>query len=133
MRTKPLALLVDDEEVFLEIASVRLNAAGFETIFATNFHDAIEKAENYQPDIVITDIYMPPNPSGWELASALRENPKTRNIKIAFFSSLRDPWLDVKKMEKKKILRELGNVTFLNKIDGAENISTDVAALLQKS
>lgn len=130
MRTQPFVLLVDDEEIFLEIASVKLHANGFMTAIANDVRDALEKAESLQPDLVLSDIYMPPGPSGWELALKLRHNPKTCAIKLAFFTSLSDPWLEMPKEERQKITSELGNVVFLSKTDDVDTLATGVSRLI---
>jgi adenylate cyclase len=131
MREKPLVLIVDDEEMFLEIASVKLSSQGFDTVQTNDFRDAIEKAQKLLPDLVLSDIYMAPGPSGWDLALELRHNPKTRDIKIAFFTSLRDPWSELKK-DKQTVLAELGGpVTFLSKIDDVDVLADRVAAMIK--
>jgi CheY-like chemotaxis protein len=130
MRPKPLVLLVDDEEEFLEIASVKLHASGFDTIITRDPHEALRKAEEFQPDFVLSDIYMEPGPNGWELVRELRENPKTRDIKFAFFTSLRDPWLELKQ-DQAKILAELGGPpNFFSKMD-VDMLADGVMKLLQ--
>ncbi len=131
MRSKPLVLIVDDEEIFLEIASVKLRGDGFDTVMTKDVRDAVAKAETLLPDLVLTDIYMAPGPSGWDLALELRRNPKTREIKIAFFTSLRDPWLELKK-DHKAVLNELGGqVTFFSKTDDVDVLAERVAGLIQ--
>ena len=105
MRERPLVLLIDDEEIFLEIASVKLQADGLDTVMTQDFEDAIVKAETLMPDFILSDIFMPPGRSGWELALELRKNPKTRAIKFAFFTSLRDPWLEFKGAERRMCYR----------------------------
>ncbi|SRR5258708_26161153 len=131
MRTNPLVLLVDDEDIFLEIASVKLQAEGFETIMTHDFRDALEKAERLLPDVVLSDIYMPPGRNGWELALELRRNPKTCDIKIAFFTSLRDPWAELRE-ERKEVVQQLGKVTFLSKVDDVGVLANRVMALLHQ-
>ncbi len=91
MKTPPLVLLVDDEEVFLEMTSLKLHNAGYDTVTANGALEAMKRLEELVPDLLLSDIYMPPGPNGLELGLALRKNPKTQNIKIAFLSSLRDP------------------------------------------
>lgn len=130
MREKPLVLLVDDEEMFLEIASIKLQADGLMTALASGVRDAIVKAERLLPDLVLSDIYMPPGPSGWELALELRRNPKTREIKFAFFTSLRDPWGELHS-DPKTVVAELGSVAFLNKTDDIQELSRKVLELVK--
>src|SRR5690348_17067705 len=129
-RQKPLVLLVDDEEIFLEIASVALRSSGFETVLTTDVRDAIAKAETLRPDLILSDIYMPPGPTGWEFALELHRNPKTQDIKVAFFTSLKDPWLELR-ANRDAIVRELGNVIFLSKMDDVGVLSKRIAAMIK--
>jgi len=131
MREKPLVLLVDDEEVFLEIASVQLQSKGFETQMAHDAEEAARKAEELIPDLILSDIYMPPGPNGWDLAFELHRNPKTRDIRVAFFTSLRDPWAELLN-SRRQLLGELNNVTFLSKTDDVGVLGTRVAELIGK-
>jgi len=130
MRERPLVLLVDDEEVFLEIASMSLQAGGFETATVCGSEHALQKVEELLPDMVLSDIYMAPGPSGWDLALDLRHDPRTRDIKFAFFTSLRDPWLEFES-DKKRMVAELGSVTFFSKIDDVGDLAKDVSRLLE--
>src|SRR5258708_4365493 len=102
MNTQPLVLLLDDEAVFLEIASL-------------------------QPDLVLSDVYMTPAHSGWEFALALGRNPKTRDVKIAFFTSLHDPWLELKKEEQEKVIREVGQISLFSKTDDAKTFVGNIS------
>ncbi len=131
MQEKPLVLVVDDEEVFLEIASMQLHKAGFRTALANNVPDALTKAERLLPDFILSDIYMPPGPSGWELALALRPNPRTSGIKFAFFTSLRDPWMEFRG-DRSVITEELGRVVFVSKMDDVEKLGEKVVNFIKQ-
>ena len=124
-------LLVDDEEIFLEIASVKLRAEGLETVKTQDVRDAIVKAESLLPDLVLSDIYMPPGPSGWELAIQLRRNPKTQKIKIAFFTSLRDPWAELQNNLRKAAADLIGPVAILSKMDDVDRLARRVEEILK--
>ena len=71
--------------------------------------DASHSTFSYETHFVTT-------PDGWELALELHQNPKTRDIKIAFFTSLREPWLEIPYEAREKVTNELGGITFLSKI-----------------
>ena len=86
-RSSPLVLLVDDEEAFLEIASMRLTAAGFTIVATHDAQEALIKVREVRPDLVVSDIYMPPGLNGWELAMALQDDPMTCDIPITLFST----------------------------------------------
>ncbi|MEK7630285.1 MAG: response regulator [Patescibacteria group bacterium] len=117
MENKPIILLVDDEENFLEVASVKLRSGGFEVVTANNAIDAISKAEEFQPDLILSDVNMPPGISGLELENALRKNPKTSELKIAFLTVLHDI--------------KSGNLKFLNKAKNIETLNEDVTNLIR--
>jgi len=131
MREKPLVLLVDDEEMFLEIASVQLQSGGFDVQLARGANEAARKAEEITPDLVLADIYMPPGPNGWDLAIELHRNPKTREVRVAFFTSLSDPWSELVN-NRRQLLGELSSITFLSKTDDVAVLAQRVAELIGK-
>jgi CheY-like chemotaxis protein len=132
MRERPLILLIDDEQMFLDIAATKLQGEGFDTVEARGVPDAIEKVSSLEPDLVLSDVYMAPGPSGWDLALELRRNPKTKNVKIAFFTSLRDPWMELKSAEKAQVAAELGTVIFFSKTDDIEVLGARVAQFIRE-
>ncbi len=68
-------LIVDDDGVALEFIFTYLESAGFTRLeTAVDGADALEKAEQFRPDIVVLDIVMP-KMDGFEVCSRLRKNP----------------------------------------------------------
>jgi CheY-like chemotaxis protein len=130
MRERPLVLLIDDEEVFLEIASTKLQAEGLDTVQTHSVPEAIEKTISLEPDLVLSDVSMAPGPSGWDLALQLRRNTKTKNVKIAFFTSLRDPWKELKSSDMERVSAEIGKVNFFSKTDDVGVLGKLVLTLL---
>ncbi|SRR5579885_1588092 len=126
---KRLALIVDDEESFLEIVSTRLKAVGFSVEMANVFSDALEKAERLVPDVILSDVHMPPGPSGWELGLQLRSNQITARIPFALFTSLYDPWSEFPggRTRAETLLKP---VAILSKTDDVENLGEKVLAFL---
>jgi CheY-like chemotaxis protein len=133
MRERPLIVLVDDESDFLEIAALKLQGKGFETVAATDGWDAIAKAEELQPDLVLSDVHMVPGPNGWELALELHRNPKTRDIKLAFFTSLQDPRAEMPVAMRDTMIAELGKIIFFSKIEDVELLGSRVMNFLRSS
>ena len=78
---KYTVLLVDDEEEVVQVIMKKINweGLGFSVIgYANNGVKALEMVEEYQPDIVMTDIKMP-YMDGMELANRIKaEFPATR-------------------------------------------------------
>ena len=71
MSAEAKLLVVDDEFNILELLATSLRFAGFEVVTAGNGREAIEKAENEQPDLIVLDVMMP-GMDGFELIATLR-------------------------------------------------------------
>ena len=59
MRTPPRILAVDDVSTNLEILRVRLEAEGYEVVTATDGEEALARAREAEPDLILLDIMMP--------------------------------------------------------------------------
>jgi len=71
-------LVVDDEPVIADTVAEILNSNGFDAKGVYGGQDALEIAERFIPDILLTDVLMP-KISGIDLAIALRKlHPNTR-------------------------------------------------------
>ena len=79
-------LVVDDTPSQLELMNVYLQDGGYHVITASDAKDALLKAENYQPDIILTDVVMP-GMSGFEFCRQLKRNPVTQKLPIVICSS----------------------------------------------
>ncbi len=129
MHTPPLILVVDDEDSFREIISLKLQKAGFATETAKNEKEALEKSENLIPDLILMDIYMPPGANGTEVALAIKQNEKTKDVKICFLSSMKDPWPGLTG-ENKQVSRDIGMEDFLDKTQDLEIVDKKVKEIL---
>ena len=72
MGTQPLVLVADDEPRITKLVSIALTEEGFRVVTATGGEDALAKAEEVRPDIVLLDIVMP-DLDGIEVMRQLRE------------------------------------------------------------
>ena len=79
-------LVVDDEDANVELIVRRLGGNGYETLTASNGHDAIALAMKEQPDLILMDIMMP-GLDGWETTRLLKGDPKTANIPVVFVTA----------------------------------------------
>ena len=131
MNPSPLILLVDDEDVFLEMASLKLQSAGYQTVSAKGAVEAMRKLEELVPDLVLSDVFMPPGPNGFELGIAIRQNPRTQQLKIAFFTSLREPWLELPEEERTEAMACLRDVAFIDKDADIESLDQAVARIIR--
>ena len=79
-------LVVDDEKANLKtLAHILISEYIIYT--ASSGADAIEKAKEYMPDLILLDILMP-DMDGYKVLAALKESVKTRNIPVIFITGL---------------------------------------------
>lgn len=83
---KQKLLLVDDEQDILEILSYNLEKEGFEVHTCNNGRDAIEKAKEVIPDLILLDVMMP-QMDGMETCIELKQIDKLKNSYIAFLTA----------------------------------------------
>jgi CheY-like chemotaxis protein len=77
----PLVLIVEDDLSTRVLYREHLNGSGFRTADAHNGFQALEKARDLHPDIVVTDLAVP-GMDGFEFCRALRDGSATREIPI---------------------------------------------------
>ena len=82
----PRVLVVDDEAAIRLLCRVNLRLAGMEVLEASNGAVGIELARRERPDLILLDVMMP-EVDGWEVVSALAEDPDTREIPIVFLTA----------------------------------------------
>ena len=80
-------LVVDDDPEIVTMLSMRLTKRGYKVSTADDGNKAIEAAKREKPDVVLLDVMMP-GKSGWEVARALKQDPKTQDIKIVMVSAI---------------------------------------------
>ncbi|OLP17822.1 two-component system response regulator [Leptolyngbya sp. 'hensonii'] len=79
-------LVVDDTLSQLELVSDYLRQSGYTVISATDAREALSKAVELKPDVVVTDVVMP-GMSGFELCRSLKKHPVTEKLPIVICSS----------------------------------------------
>ena len=82
----PRILVAEDERDIRELIGFTLRYAGFEVELATNGAEAVEKAPQVQPDLIMLDVRMP-RMTGYEACRILKEDPVTAEIPIVFLSA----------------------------------------------
>ncbi|MEZ5940593.1 MAG: response regulator transcription factor [Planctomycetaceae bacterium] len=87
--TKPLVLIVEDDLPILEGLKYNFEREGFEVLTATNGRDALQRARQALPDVVLLDIMIPP-PDGWQVCRELRADAKTKNTRILMLTARED-------------------------------------------
>jgi two-component system alkaline phosphatase synthesis response regulator PhoP len=91
-------LVVDDESDILELLEYNLTKEGYEVKTAQDGKTAVEKAQKFQPQLILLDIMMP-NQDGVETCRQLRENPESANAFIIFLTARSEEYSEVAAFE----------------------------------
>ncbi len=79
-------LVAEDERDIRELIGFTLRFAGFEVVLTSNGVEAVEKASDEQPDLIMLDVRMP-KMTGYEACRHLKDNPATQAIPVVFLSA----------------------------------------------
>ena len=85
--TSDLVLVVDDMPDNLSVLHDALDEAGYTVLVATTGEQALQRAVQALPDIVLLDAMMP-GMDGFEVARRLKAHPETAHIPIIFMTGL---------------------------------------------
>lgn len=82
-------LIVDDEPDIVEFISYNLKNKGYYVATAGDGAEAIRKAKEFKPDLILMDVMMP-NKDGITAVKELRQQPEFANTAIIFLTALKD-------------------------------------------
>lgn len=82
-------LLADDSPQALRLGEQILSAQGFEVVSVTDGAVAMRRLSDVNPDLFITDIYLPTK-NGFELARFMKAEPAFHDIPIVFAAAPAD-------------------------------------------
>jgi two-component system KDP operon response regulator KdpE len=120
--TQPLVLVADDEPRITKLVSIALGEEGFRVVTANGGEEALAKAEEVRPDIVLLDIVMP-DLDGIEVMRQLRERRPVPVILLTAKGSTAD---------KAKGL-DLGADDYIAKPFHPDELAARVRAVLRRS
>jgi signal transduction histidine kinase len=100
-------LVVDDTPENVRVLFDFLITHQFRILVAENGEDALENAEEEQPDMILLDVMMP-GIDGFETCRLLKDNVQTQDIPVIFMTALSDTLDKVKAFE-------LGAVDYITK------------------
>jgi two-component system cell cycle response regulator DivK len=83
---KRRVVVADDDSTIRALVEAAVGNAGFECRVATDGGAALETIRSWQPDMAVLDVNMPSR-SGFEVLSALRGDPLTREIRVILLTA----------------------------------------------
>ena len=88
--TQPKILVVDDELDLVSTVAYRLKFAHYEVVTAGNGQEALAKAAEEKPDLILLDTNMPVM-NGHEMLKRLRSDPDLKHIPVIMLTARAAP------------------------------------------
>ncbi|MBS1687676.1 MAG: response regulator transcription factor [Bacteroidetes bacterium] len=117
-------LIVDDEPDIVEFISYNLKSKGYLIATARDGIEAIRKAKEFLPDLILLDIMMP-NKDGIETIRDLRKMPEFEDTAIIFLTARSDEKSEIEGLS-------LGADDYISKPIKPELLATRISAALRR-
>jgi DNA-binding response OmpR family regulator len=79
-------LIAEDEKDIRELIVFSLDFAGFDVIAAVDGQEAVEKALEIKPDLIMMDVRMP-RMTGYEACAKMKSMDETKDIPVVILSA----------------------------------------------
>jgi two-component system, sensor histidine kinase and response regulator len=79
-------LIIDDEPALLLGLAAKIKRQGYQVVTAPNGTEGIQKAKEVLPDLILSDVMMPP-PNGFELRRLMGQDPQLASIPFIFLTA----------------------------------------------
>jgi signal transduction histidine kinase/ActR/RegA family two-component response regulator len=79
-------LIIDDDPLLIELLHAILPPPEFEVFGTTEAAQTVERVIRDKPDVVLLDLLMP-GANGFDILSALRRDPRTREVRVIVFTA----------------------------------------------
>lgn len=125
MVEKRRILLVDDEPSIVKMISKRLEVEGFEVAVSMDGQEALNKARQEKPNLIILDLMLP-KLNGYQICAMLKRDMKYHEIPIIMFTA--------RAQEKdEKLGYESGADAYLRKPLKTQKLLDTIKQLLEKT
>ncbi|MDM8569220.1 response regulator [Thiotrichales bacterium HSG1] len=89
MQKKGCLLIADDEKCGRRVLEILLEPEDYQLEFAVNGEEALQKAIELSPDLILLDVIMP-KMDGFEVCKHLREHPKLAEVPVIMLTAIAD-------------------------------------------
>lgn len=90
---RKLVLVADDEPLTAEMLALVLAFTGYDVVEAHDGREALERAREVRPDVVLLDVMMP-QLAGPEVARQMRADPALADVPVVLFSCVDESDVD---------------------------------------
>ncbi len=80
-------LVIEDDPGYLRLIQYALEDEGYQVLTATNGLEGLRKAQNEEPDLIVSDLMLP-GIDGFEICRCLRAEPQTAELPILILSAV---------------------------------------------
>jgi CheY-like chemotaxis protein len=88
VETRFRVAVIDDDSVFVELMQDLLaDGEGYDVVSCAHWVQSFEFVRDTQPDVVILDLMMGGERTGWTVLEVLREHPSTAHIPVVLCSA----------------------------------------------
>ena len=117
-------LIVEDERDIADLLRYNLQESGFETDYVRNGADALQRAVEKTPDLILLDLMLP-EVDGMIVCRLLKNDPRTKNIPVVMVTA--------KDKEKDRVAGlELGADDYITKPFSPREVVLRVSAVLRR-
>jgi signal transduction histidine kinase len=82
----PTVLIIDDEPALRLGLAATIKRRGYDVVTASDGLDGMQKARDFLPDLIVSDVMMPP-PNGFELRKLMARDPLLATIPFIFLTA----------------------------------------------
>ena len=87
--SKKKILIFDDDTAILEVVTIIFEENGYDVKISETSHDILEKVEEYQPDVILMDNWIP-KIGGVEATKLLKSSEEFRHIPVIYVTANND-------------------------------------------
>jgi len=84
-RDRPVVLVADNEPDILELVRFELEREGYDVLRAADGLQALELAQEHEPDLVLVDVHMP-RLDGYEVTRQIRADERLKPVPVMILS-----------------------------------------------
>lgn len=117
-------LLVDDDPIVIKLYSKLLNENHYQVVVAQDGQEALDKAFQESPDIVLLDIMMP-KLNGYQVCERLRSTPSTADLPIIILTAMTGP-------AARQKASDMGADDFVTKGESIQSIEGRIKMMLKQ-
>jgi DNA-binding response OmpR family regulator len=93
MATKPLAMIIEDDDSLMDIFSRALEEAGYETMVIGDGREALEQLAVTRPQVVVLDLQLP-SVSGGDILRFIRTSEHLKGVRV-LLATANSQWADM--------------------------------------